>query len=140
MKKLLILLAVILLLAGCTGSDDIIEIGDRFFLTQAMDIVINADEYIGRTIRYEGIFQTFHRPATGGDYHQVIRNTFGCCGDDGIVGFVVYLGDIEPFSDNAWVEVVGILEWFDAGGFQFPRIAADSVTEMAERGQEFVTN
>ena len=142
MRKACIFLAVILLLAGCagSGSHDVIEIGDRFFVTQTTDIHINADEYIGQTFRYEGIFQTFHWPATGEAYHQVIRNTFGCCGDDGIIGFLVYLGDIEPFPRDAWVEVVGVLEWFEVSGFRIPRMAAVSVTEMAKRGQEFVTN
>ena len=138
MRKLLTLFAVILLLSGCAGGDDVIEIRERSFVTQITDIYANADEYIGRTIRYEGLFQTFHRPATGGYYHQVVRITFGCCGYDGVTGFEVYLGDIEPFPDNAWVEVVGVLEWFDSGWFSMPGVAVTSVTELAERGQEFV--
>ena len=142
MKRILILFAVIVFLIGCSDSDGdgVVEIRDRFFITQVMDIHINADEYVGRTIRYEGIFLTTHWAATGEDYHQVIRYVDDCCGDGGIIGFMIYLGDIEPLPDDAWVEVTGVLEWFEIGGFRFPRLAAVSVTEMSERGEEIVSS
>ena len=142
MKKLLILVIILLLLAGCanTDGDGVVEIRERFFLTQIIDIHINADEYVGRTVRYEGIFRTLHIPGTSEDYHQVYRYVMDCCGDDGIIGFWVYLGDIETLSDNTWVEVTGVLEWFEMSGIRLPRVAAVSVTEMPERGEEFVSS
>ncbi|MCL2368213.1 MAG: hypothetical protein FWC72_04380 [Oscillospiraceae bacterium] len=142
MKKLLICLLVILLagllLVGCSGGNgEIVEIEDRFFLTQVNHIRRNADDYVGRTIRYEGMFETFHWPATG-DFYMVFRHTRGCCGDDGIVGYEVYLGDIEPFAPNTWVEVVGVLEWYEVDDLSILRVVATSITELAERGQELV--
>jgi len=141
MKKLFVLLLIILLLVGCGsgGSDDVLEIGERFFIAEMTNINMNAGDYVGRTIRYEGMFRNLHWEATGEDYHQVIRTAFGCCGNDGIVGFEVYLGDIPPLPNDAWVEVEGVLEWYEVGGTRFLRVRATSITELEERGSEFVT-
>jgi len=139
MKKSLIVLVLILiiLLSACSSGEGIVEIEERFFLTQVNYIRRNADEYVGRTIRYEGMFQTFYWPTTG-EFHMVLRNTLGCCGDDGIVGYEVYLGDIEPLPANTWVEVVGMLEWYEVDGLRQLRVVASSITEMDERGAEVV--
>jgi len=139
MKKVLIVLILVLLLAGCSGSDDVMEISERFFITQMTEINMNADEYVGQTIRYEGVFQTMNWSATGEEYHMVIRYILGCCGDDGFIGYEIYLGDTEPFPDDAWVEVTGVLEWYEVGGMRFLRVMATSIREMDQRGAEFVT-
>ena len=137
MKKLLVLLLAVLFMAGCAGGDDVVEIEERFFLTQVNHIMRNADEYVGRTIRYEGMFRAFYWPATG-TFHMVHRFTLGCCGNDGITGFEVYLGDIEPFPDDVWVEIVGGLEWYEVDGLRVLRVVATSITEMDEPGREVV--
>jgi uncharacterized membrane protein YcgQ (UPF0703/DUF1980 family) len=137
MRKVLVILFVILLLVGCSNGEDIIEIEERFFLAQVNHIRRNADEYIGRTIRYEGMFRSFHWPTTG-DFHMVLRHTFGCCGNDGIVGFEVDLSDVDSPPYNAWVEVVGMLERYDLDGLQILRVVVSSITEMEVRGEEVV--
>ncbi|MCL2568469.1 MAG: hypothetical protein FWE12_03395 [Oscillospiraceae bacterium] len=143
MKKILILLLIVLmvgtLLTGCTDNEAVVTITDRAFLTQIVSINRNADQYEGRTIRYEGMFYTFYWEATGEYYHRVLRYVMDCCGDDGIAGFEVYLGNIAPLPDNAWVELVGVLEWYQVGQSRFLRVAATSITELENRGQEFVT-
>jgi len=145
MKKLVLLVVAILLLVGCGGGspgsdEDVVEIRERLFIAQVNDIRINADSYVGRTLRYEGLFQSFVWPGTGQTYYQVIRYTSDdCCGTDGIIGFEVYLGDIAPLLDNSWAEVTGVLEWFEAGGEPFLRLVVVSLTELAERGAEIVS-
>ena len=145
MKKILLLFVVVLLLVGCgggsqVGDEDVVEIRERLFIAQVNDIRINADAYVGRVLRYEGLFQSFVWPGTGQTYYQVIRYAADdCCGVDGIVGFEVYLGNVAPLPDNSWVEVTGVLEWFEAGGEAFLRVAIVSLTELAERGAETVS-
>ena len=137
MRKLIMLLLIVLLLVGCSNGEGIVEIEERFFLAQVNHIRRNADAYVGRTLRYEGMFRTFHWPARG-DFHMVLRHTFGCCGDDGIVGFEVYLGDIDPPPYDAWVEISGVLESYTMDNLRILRVAATSITELDERGEEVV--
>ena len=167
MKKLLILLAAISLLAGCApgntvapapeaevaseaagniespeisvqvSMDDIVYIGERFFVTETNHIWLNVDQYLGRVIRYEGMF--FSMQWDYGSAHFVVRYTYGCCGLDGKIGFDVELNEIPPFPDNTWVQVTGVLEedFFEWGSILIVNVI--SIIEMPERGQEFVS-
>ena len=168
MKKVLAIALALLILAGCSApggtqaeplplspgngsSEDaseapaifddggVLEIGERFFVTQMNQILMNRERYLGRTIRYEGIFLTTQWEDY--TYHFVIRHTFGCCGDDGMIGFDVDLGGREPFPDDTWVEVIGVLDEFQFGEWHaIPIINVISIVEMPERGLEFVVN
>ena len=124
------------------SADDggIFEIRERFFVTQMHDIFFNSSRYLGRTIRYEGIFSTID--SGGRTYGYVIRHTHGCCGPDGMIGFAALLNDIEPLPGNTWVEITGVLiEYMEEAGLT-PILMLDAVSiiEMAERGMEFVEN
>jgi len=112
--------------------ENIIVIGERFFATQMFEIFLNYRRYLGLAIQYEGIFYTM--PWDGYDFHFVVRYTFGCCGNDGLLGFEVIMDGLEPLPDDTWVEVTGILE-FDG---EFLVLRAISITEMDERGAEVV--
>ena len=138
-KLLMLLLTVILVLlsVGCADREEVVEIEGRFFLTQVNHIRRNSDDYIGRTVQYEGMFRSFYWPATG-LFHMVHRHTLGCCGYDGIVGFEVDLGDIEPFPDDAWVEVIGVLTQCEEDNRRTLRVIVTSITEVDERGEEVV--
>lgn len=141
MKKILILFLALLFFAGCAAAPkgDIVEIGERFFLTRITDIVTHADNYEGRTVRFEGMFYAIHWDVTNRYHHYVVRRTYGCCGDDGYIGFEVELGDIPPPPEDAWVEVTGILTRGDADGTSLLVVDVTSITELATRGAEFVS-
>jgi len=133
----------VVLLSGCAtasiNSDGVIEIGERFFINQINDITMNHRQFLGRTIQYEGIFRTVDGEGASPDSHFVYRYVPGCCGPEGISGFMVDIGDAEPLETNAWVEVVGVLEEFeDPQGQTRIRLGLASLTELEERGAEFV--
>ena len=114
-----------------------VEIRERLFMTQVLDIANNFDHYIGKTVRYEGIFEKF------GDEHifaSVFRHGPGCCGDDGIIGFSVAWEDGSTnFPENGqWVEVVGTFGILEIEGFLFRCVYLTSITVLDVRGQEFV--
>lgn len=125
-KSLLLVISVVLLLGlvGCSNNSDnnytpddidIIEITDPGFDVRIKEIQLNRDEYIGRTIRYEGFFLSSYWEDEA--IYFVVRLEGGCCG---IHGFEVYLNDVPRFDDETWVEVTGILEEFyveDAGRY-----------------------
>ena len=142
-RKLTIILLAVLLLAGCAGgaSDgNVVEISERFFSTQVHSIMTNRDEYLGRTIQYEGLFRSVHWSPTHEYYHYVVRITEDCCSPGGIIGFEVHLtNDMEPLEHDAWARVTGVLEEYVAeDGITYLRLALTSLEELEERGEEFV--
>jgi len=136
MKKTVGAFALALILMACTSdeeNDDTLVIGDRFFVTQIMDIFMNPRIYMGKTIRYEGMFRTLIW-FTGDDNFAVIRYTIGCCGEEPIGLRVLLPCGMEPFAEDAWVEVIGILERSNGS----PVVRVTSIVETAERGSRFV--
>jgi len=153
MRKLSILLtlllfAAILLLAGCSGEEALsfgsgdIEITDRFFILQIEEIHLNVEEYLGRTIRYEGMFRSIHWAPTDRYYHYVFRYTDSCCGTGDAIGFEVYFeGDnnMPPVAEDDWVAVAGVLDRYEEDGVSHLRLIVTSITALEERGEEFVS-
>ena len=152
MKKIYLLAMIIFfmfVISGCNSAgtatdiggiseEDITVIGERFFVMQIQDVFLNPNNYIGSAIRYEGMFFSEFWPPTGETFYMVVRFADDCCGGGGIIGFEVYLGDIQPFPDDTWVEVTGIVELYNDGYGEFLRLVAVSVIEMDERGMEVV--
>ncbi|MBN7773414.1 hypothetical protein [Clostridium aminobutyricum] len=122
-------------------QNGVIEIPEDFFLTQVNDIYTNAEDYLGRPIKYQGIFEasTYGEGENQQQILYVFRNSPGCCGNDGTAGFEV-LWDGEIPEEHAWVEVEGVLQAYeDADGNKFLQVKLDSLNVLKERGKEFVS-
>jgi len=118
-------------------SNEVVEITENLFIAQTNEIYLNAVDYLGKTIKYEGIFNVYEWEETDTTYYQVIRYGPGCCGNDGVAGFeVIWDGDY-PQQDD-WVEVVGTLEEYEENGSQILRIRLTSLSVLEERGAEYV--
>jgi len=145
-KKLCIgLIAVTFMLlpfmTGCSAAEEeIVEIREQFFMRQTQYILRNLDEFTGRTIRLEGVFLGWEDPTPAGNtYYFVMRFFADCCGDDGgSLGFELQMGNFEPFEDDAWVEVTGVLELQDSWQPNNPVLVVTAIEEMDTRGQAFV--
>ena len=143
MKKLFVILAILLIMlfSGCAAdaSEEVHEITERFFAMQMFELFVEPEEFMGRTIRYEGLFATRTWTTTGEDFHMVYRYTAGCCEPmPEPLGLEIYLNDIDPVPEGAWVEITGILERFEVEGTGFLRLSAISMVEKDERGMELV--
>jgi uncharacterized membrane protein YcgQ (UPF0703/DUF1980 family) len=119
------------------SSGEIVEIKEKMFIAQTNDIYYNPDEYLGKTLKYEGIFSVYEVPETGAKYYSVIRFGPGCCGIDANAGFEVAWRNEYPKQDE-WVEVVGELEKYEEDGYQYLRLDLSSLTVLPERGAEYV--
>jgi len=127
-------LALAVVLASCAReADEMLVIGERFFVQQVDDIFINRSQNLGRTIRYEGVFRALHWAPTDTYHFYVVRYVFSCCGFQAI-GFELLPCNVPPLPDQAWVEVTGVIE--DDDGFIVIRVI--SLIEMDERGAEVV--
>jgi uncharacterized membrane protein YcgQ (UPF0703/DUF1980 family) len=119
------------------NGDEIIEIKEKMFIAQTNDVYFNAQDYLGKTIKYEGILQKHIVPEAGATYYSVIRYGPGCCGIDANAGFEVSWEREYP-AQNDWVEAVGVLEVYDEDGYKYLRLALKSLTVLATRGAEYV--
>ena len=155
MKKMMVLLGM-LVLAAClmTGCQSVpvseaeaveeiaydVEIKEKMFIAQTNDIYLNINDYLGKTIKYEGMFFGTHYEPTDSMLYMVIRYGPGCCGDDGNAGFEVAWdnADIAVPSNNDWVEVIGELEEYDELGQRYFRLDVKSLRVLDERGAETV--
>ena len=120
-----ILLVLLLLVIGTSvwalgQPEGIIEIRERMFVQQIDDIHLNTRDYLGRTIKYEGILMVGKFPGMTENFYMVYRNVPGgnCCvpffgraGFDGMSGFEVrWLDPRTPMPEhNAWVEATGVV-------------------------------
>ena len=145
MIKVFLLALILVLFTACgegvladgTLPENVIEIDDHAFATRVQDILLDAENYVGRAIRYEGIFWRFPIPDAHVD--MVFRLMASCCSTLEI-GFEVYLNDIEIPPNDTWVEVLGILEPFEYRGQTFFRLNVLTLEERPERGVDFIFN
>jgi hypothetical protein len=167
MKKTAIVpIFIILLIAGCSNaknggiskdgvgkpinvsSGGIYEIKENMFLTQISDIVLNYKDYLGKTIKLEGLF--FYEEWDGNIFYRVIRGAPGCCGDDGEAGFEVSWNpsfdgtddgsDMELYPKKSdWVEAQGKLCSYEKYGFTFLYLALSEINVLEKRGALFVS-
>lgn len=125
-----------------TESPDVVEITETLFVSQLNNIYLNPDEYIGETMKYEGMFAQYHSDETDMTYYLVYRKSPGCCGTDGQAGFEVIWpeGSHKTYpAENDWCEVVGTLASYDEDGQRYLHIVLASLTVLDKRGAEFVS-
>jgi uncharacterized membrane protein YcgQ (UPF0703/DUF1980 family) len=128
-------------------KQDIIEIKEKMFIALSNDVYLNAPDYLGKTIKLEGLFKKQHveyegEPAT--TYYYVLRYGPGCCGADGTAGFEVAWEPRDQSltkypEEDAWVEAVGVLKEYSEGEMKYLFIALQSLRELEKRGAEFVS-
>lgn len=156
MKRIavLLLLALLPLVTGCSANEtklnaqsDIdtnqydLSIKEKLFLAQVNDVYINARDFLGKSIHLEGMFSSFYYEPTDSIFCMVYRYGPGCCGTDGTVGFEITWAedaDIAQPEENAWIEVAGILEEYEAFGANYLRLNLSKMQVKADRGAETV--
>jgi uncharacterized membrane protein YcgQ (UPF0703/DUF1980 family) len=120
-----------------TPNKNIVEIGDKMFISQVNDVYLNAKDYMGKTIKIEGIFKCEN------PYNFVVRYGFGgCCGADANVGFEVMWDKTStmPYPDaDSWVEATGVLRSHPLdSNSQYLYLDLASLNVLDKRGMVFV--
>jgi len=118
------------------SNNKIVEIKEKMFIAQTNEIYYNYEDYLGKTIKYEGIFKVEeYGPKT--KYYAVIRYGPGCCGTDLNAGFYVKWNKKYP-NPNDWVEAVGVLESHIDNAGEYLCLALTSLKVLPKRGAETV--
>ena len=115
-----------------------IELTETMYVTYINEIYTNYDDYIGRTVKLEGMYTSEYYEPSDATYYYVYRVGPGCCGNDGSMCGFEFTWDGEMPKDNDWIEVVGTLNKYDLDGQTYLTIKASSVTVKTERGAENV--
>jgi len=105
------------------------------FMTQVNDIYLNAEDYLGKTIKLQGIFKQEE------GFNFVIRYGPGCCGNDANAGFEVAWAKGKPkqYPDtDSWVEATGVLKTYGDEFMQLLYLDLTSLTKLSKRGAETV--
>ncbi|MDR2257668.1 MAG: hypothetical protein LBE14_00810 [Treponema sp.] len=132
-----------------------LEIREKMFIAQTNDVYLNPEDYMGKTIKLEGLFKIDQYVGAEKEYCFVLRYGPGCCGNDGSAGFEVAWGRPQPYAGpetvktlpsgpaypavDAWVEVVGVLDTYEEDGYPYIYLDLVSLTEKEDRGADFVT-
>lgn len=116
---------------------NLVEITDNFFIEQTNDLYLNLNDYIGKTIKIEGLIYSYE-DSNGDICYAVVRNTPGCCGSDGLAGLDIRFDEDYPEEDT-WVEVIGVVGTDTMYGSEIPAIQVSSMS-IKEKGTTFVTN
>jgi zinc transport system permease protein len=126
--------------AASPASGDIVEIREKMFIAQTNAVYLNTEDYMGKTIKMEGIFKT----EVGYDttYCFVIRYGPGCCGYDGNAGFeVAWAAPRHSYpAEDAWVEAVGVHSSYEEDGFPYLYLSLSDLTVKETRGAEYVAH
>ncbi len=113
-----------------------IELTENMYVTYINEIYTNYEDYIGRTIKLEGMFTSEYYEPSDTTYEYVYRVGPGCCGNDGSMCGFEFTWDGDMPSDNDWIEVTGVLDKYDLEGQTYLTLRAQSVNVKAERGAE----
>jgi hypothetical protein len=130
-----------------------LEIKEKMFIAQTNDVYLNPEDYLGKTIKLEGLFKLEQYVGEDKRYCFVLRYGPGCCGNDGSAGFEVAWGRPQIYYpepgkalpsgpdypvQNTWVEAVGVLDSYEEDGYPYLYLDLFSLTEKKDRGAEFV--
>lgn len=125
--------------AGDDDQQDIdVDITEKMYVTYINEIYVNTEDYLGETIRIQGMIQAYTDDTDGQTYYYVFRTGPGCCGNDGSMCGFEFTWDADMPKDDDWIEVVGILRSYEDDGWTYLTLDSKSVTIMEERGAESV--
>ena len=118
-----------------------VEIKEKMFIAQVNDVYVNPDDYLGKTIKLQGIFKK--EQGYEKTYCFVIRYGPGCCGFDANAGFEVAWSKAneKPYpADDSWVEATGVLKSYKEGDdMQYLYLDLASLNTLTNRGAEYVS-
>jgi zinc transport system permease protein len=128
---------------AAANKDTTIEIIEKMFIAQTNDVYLNPEDYMGKTIKLEGIFVSEQYEGMESPYCFVLRYGPGCCGNDGNAGFEIAWDNTEAGKTwpaaNDWVEAEGVLKTYEEDGYPYIYIALATLKVLDKKGAEFVT-
>ena len=93
---------------------DLTVMSSTMIYSEVLNMMTNPDDYVGKVIKMEGIYSTFHDDNTGNDYYAcIIQDATACCAQG--IEYVLSDGQSYP-ADDTEATVVGRFESYDEEG------------------------
>ncbi len=101
--------------AGDASVDvDLTVLSSTMVYSEVYNMLMNPEEYIGRTVKMEGACATYHDDSSGADYYAcIIQDATACCAQG--IEFVLTDGSAYPSPDTE-ISVVGVFDTYDEDG------------------------
>jgi uncharacterized membrane protein YcgQ (UPF0703/DUF1980 family) len=122
------------------STGPVLEIREKMFMAHVSDVYLNTSDYLGRTIKLEGVFRSQQYDSGEDSSYFVVRYGpgDGCCGA-GEFGFSVKWSMSRQYpADNSWVEAIGILRVEQGEYYESLYLELSSLTVLNRRGAEYV--
>ncbi len=87
-----------------------IHITDDIYCESVNLIHTEYEEYLGKTVKLEGVYGVYYDESNGNTYNYVFRRGPGCCDYDGDVCGFEFVFDGEMPEQGDWIEVFGVLD------------------------------
>ncbi len=113
--------------APTEGVDiDLTEMTTTMIYSQVFDMVMNAQNYEGKVIKMQGLYNPLYFEPTDSTYHlMVITDATGCCPQG--VEFVITNQGQEYPELNTEIQVTGVFEIYQEGENLYFRIVSDEL-------------
>ena len=108
-----------------------IDITEATFKGWIKELETSPTDYIGKTVRLEGIMYSFEAK-NGNTYYTVYRD--GCCANDHMYSIEFMTSKAKP-ENGAWVELIGTFESYTEGPDTYYHLINSQITEKSERGE-----
>ena len=96
---------------------DLTVMSSTMVYSEVLNMMTTPEDYIGKVIKMEGIYSTFHDAATGKSYYAcIIQDATACCAQG--IEFVLADGNY-PESNNQTLSVVGTFDTYDESGTKY---------------------
>ena len=104
--------------APAEGVDvDLTVMSSTMVYSEVLNMMTNPDDYVGKVIKMEGIYATYHDDASGNDYYAcIIQDATACCAQG--IEFVLADGNY-PESNDQTLSVVGTFDTYDENGTKY---------------------
>lgn len=96
---------------------DLTVMSSTMIYSEVLNMMTNPDDYVGKVIKMEGIYSTFHDDITGNDYYAcIIQDATACCAQ----GIEFVLSDKNYPEDKGQIlSVVGTFDTYDEDGVKY---------------------
>ena len=109
-------------LSSTEGIDvDLTSLSSTMVYSEVYNMMYEPDNYIGKTIKMDGLFTAYHDESTGNDYYAcIIQDATACCAQ----GMEFILTDDYSYPDdypeeNEQITVVGVFDTYMEGDYMY---------------------